>query len=107
MPRESRFAREKRLASEAARRRTPSAEDAAQAEIHKAACKAAVDAMRPMLEENPNKLMKHLYPHELDAIVAATIGAYVVKRDEMERRAALAAELNDPINDLWPSAGLS
>lgn len=57
---------------------------------------AAVAYMRPLLEANPNRLLKTLTAMELDGIVQSALTEFI------KARAELAAQMpNDPLDDLF------
>jgi len=77
--------------------RPPSAEDIKQADIIEAGTKALVASLRPLLEENPHRLLRTLQKHEVEGAVVAVISAYIAKRQEL---AEAAAKLSDRIDDI-------
>lgn len=80
----------------------PTHEDGLHAEIMGAMRKAAVDALKPLLEENPHRLLRTLSIGDVDGLTVAVQVAYVRKRDELEKREALRADFNDDLDDILP-----
>lgn len=81
--------------------RKPTVEDKLQAEITAAAVKGMVAYLKPIVNADPSRLLKSLYPHEAEGLAVAAISAYV-EISERKRR-----ELNDPIDDLFqPPEGI-
>lgn len=77
-----------------------SEDDKAQAEITEAVCKAVIEALRPMIVAEPNRLVRTFKAHEIQQIAVAAVSAYVTKRAaveaDMKRRI-----LDDPVDDLF------
>lgn len=77
-----------------------SEDDKAQAEITEAACAAVVEALRPLVVEDPTRLLRTLKKDEVLKIAVAVVTAYVNKRAaveaDMKRRL-----LDDPVDDLF------
>ena len=80
--------------------RKPTQEDLKQAEIIEAVGKGIVAALRPILTENPYKLLSTLQRDELDAVTVGAIAAYI----EVRQRLEIGEELNDSLTDLAPFA---
>ncbi len=79
-----------------AKPRKPSSEDLKQADLTKAATDAAIAALKPLVKENPNKLLVNVARHEMECMVVAACSAYTKRRGELE----LLDELNDDISDI-------
>lgn len=75
-------------------RRVPTHEDLKQTRILKACNKAVIEALRPIVTENPHKLVKMLAPNEIEAVAVGVVSAYITER-------IAAEELNDKIEDLF------
>jgi hypothetical protein len=76
--------------------------DKLQAEWTKAAADALIAVFKPMVQENPNLLVKSLQPHHFERLAIDCVDAYVTTR----RRQELAEELrvgvpDDPLGDLY------
>ena len=75
-------------------------DDLRQAEIISEVGKGIVAALRPILTENPYKLLNTLRRDELDAVTVAAISAYI----EVRQRLEIDEELNDTLTDTAPFA---
>jgi hypothetical protein len=80
--------------------RTPSREDLLHGELATVVRGAVVGALRPLLKDNPHRLLRTLTPGEVDGMCCAAIAAYVAKRDEMEKREALRDDFDDSLDDV-------
>lgn len=72
----------------------PTAEDLKQTRILKACSKAVIEALRPIVTENPHKLVKMLAPNEIESVAVSVATAYINER-------VAAEQLNDKIEDLF------
>jgi len=75
--------------------------DLIQAGITSAVAKALVDVMRPMIADEPCKLVKSFQLVDVERLAVAAVTAYVTERRKRDVRYGLTVELNDPIDDLW------
>lgn len=80
--------------------RVPTREDGLQAEMTEAGRKAAVDALKPLLAENPHRLLRTLTPDEVDSVVVAVIAAYTQTRALLQVR----EDFDDELDDILPLA---
>ena len=80
--------------------RSATKDDLRQAEIISEVGKSIVAALRPILTENPYKLLSTLQRDELDAVTVGAIAAYI----EVRQRLEIGEELNDSLTDLAPFA---
>ena len=80
--------------------RSATKDDLRQAEIISEVGKGIVAALRPILTENPYKLLNTLRRDELDAVTVGAIVAYI----EVRQRLEIGEELNDSLTDLAPFA---
>ena len=80
--------------------RSATKDDLRQAEIISEVGKGIVAALRPILAENPYKLLNTLRRDELDAVTVAAISAYI----EVRQRLEIDEELNDTLTDTAPFA---
>lgn len=80
--------------------RVPTREDGLQAEMTDAARKAAVGALKPLLAENPHRLLRTLTPGEVDSVVVAVIAAYTQIRALLQVR----EDFDDDLDDILPLA---
>lgn len=71
-------------------------EDMKQQDLTKAATDAAIAALKPIVQANPNKLLVNLAMHEMESMAVAAITAYDKRRAELE----LMDDLNDDISDI-------
>ena len=76
--------------------RSATKDDLRQAEIISEVGKGIVAALRPILAENPYKLLNTLRRDELDAVTVGAIAAYI----EVRQRLEIGEELNDSLTDL-------
>ena len=76
--------------------RKKSATDIADQEILAACVKAGIGALRPIVQENRDRFLRELKPHEMQNLVVAMLSEYIVQRQLRD----IAAELNDDISDI-------
>jgi len=73
-----------------------SAQDLTQKAIYDAAMKAAIDALRPTMDPNRDRMVRGLSETEIYRVVCAVIEAYVKHYYEHE----MAEEFSDDISDV-------
>ena len=76
--------------------RRPTKADLQQKAIMDCVAKAVVAAMKPMVDDEPCKLVKSFVRADIDKISFEAIAAYIDARHDAE----LAEELNDDISDV-------
>ena len=76
--------------------RKKSATDIADQEILAACVKASIGALRPVVQENRDRFLRELKPHEMQSMVVAVISEYIAQCQLRD----IADELNDDISDV-------
>lgn len=76
--------------------RVPTKEDGLQADMTAVATDAAIAALKPIVKDNPHKLLVNLARHEMEGMVVAAVTAYETHRRHLE----VLDDLNDDISDV-------
>ena len=75
--------------------------DALQAEWTKACAKTLIDVLKPLVQEQPNMLVKSIQPHIFERMAVDCVDTYVKIRRRQELAEDLGAVPNDSVEDLY------
>ena len=78
------------------KRTRQSVDDIADQEILAACVRVGIGALRPVVQENRDRFLRELKPHEMQNLVVAVLSEYIAQRQLRD----IADELNDDISDV-------